>query len=140
MLRLLRVVTKIISSIPAATASSTIYCKVGLSTNGSISFGITLLAGSTRVPIPATGNTALRICIKPPHKLIRITIFLLVTLPYQYITDDVCLTYLSYVITIRKYFSLYTEIAELSEMLHLLVMGAGTWRKSQMPLSRPFSS
>src|SRR5438105_4652370 len=60
MLRLLRLVTKMISSTPAATASSTIYCKVGLSTSGSISFGITLLAGSTLVPRPATGNTALR--------------------------------------------------------------------------------
>src|SRR2546421_4899453 len=66
MLRLLRLVTKIISSTPAATASSTIYCNVGLSTSGSISLGMTLLAGSTRVPRPATGNTALRICIDPP--------------------------------------------------------------------------
>jgi hypothetical protein len=28
---------------------------------GSISFGIALVAGKKRVPIPATGNTALRI-------------------------------------------------------------------------------
>src|SRR6266705_2530420 len=63
MLRLLRLVTKIISSMPAATASSTMYCNVGLSTSGNISFGITLLAGSTRVPRPATGKTALRILI-----------------------------------------------------------------------------
>src|SRR5258706_9675026 len=55
-----------ISSTPAATASSTIYCNVGLSTSGSISFGTTLLAGNTRVPSPATGSTALRICMNPP--------------------------------------------------------------------------
>src|SRR6266849_1267383 len=64
MLRLLRLVTKIISSTPAATASSTIYCNVGLSTSGNISLGMTLLAGRMRVPRPATGNTALRICIE----------------------------------------------------------------------------
>src|ERR1700726_2193951 len=52
-----------ISSIPAATASSTIYCSVGLSTSGNISLGMTLVAGKTRVPRPATGNTALRIDI-----------------------------------------------------------------------------
>src|SRR3989440_1190329 len=67
MLRLLRLVTKIISSTPAATASSTIYCNAGLSTIGSISFGMTLLAGKTRVPSPATGNTALRIFMNPPY-------------------------------------------------------------------------
>src|SRR5437879_12839132 len=32
----------------------------GLSTTGSISLGIALVAGRKRVPIPATGNTALR--------------------------------------------------------------------------------
>src|SRR6266581_425527 len=68
-LRLLRLVTKIISSTPAATASSTMYCNVGLSMSGSISLGITLLAGNTRVPRPATGNTAFRIRIKPPPSL-----------------------------------------------------------------------
>jgi hypothetical protein len=32
----------------------------GLSTTGSISFGIALVAGKNRVPRPATGSTALR--------------------------------------------------------------------------------
>ena len=38
----------------------------GLSTTGSISFGIALVAGRKRVPSPATGKTALRtgFCIK----------------------------------------------------------------------------
>jgi hypothetical protein len=33
----------------------------GLSTIGSISFGLALVAGKNRVPRPATGNTAARI-------------------------------------------------------------------------------
>jgi hypothetical protein len=33
----------------------------GLSTTGSISFGLALVAGRNRVPRPATGNTAVRI-------------------------------------------------------------------------------
>jgi hypothetical protein len=33
----------------------------GLSTTGSISFGLALVAGKKRVPRPATGNTAVRI-------------------------------------------------------------------------------
>src|SRR5215510_12068485 len=39
----------------------------GLSTTGSISFGIALVAGRKRVPSPATGKTALRtgLCINP---------------------------------------------------------------------------
>ena len=44
---------------PAATASSTTYWIAGLSTTGSISFGIALVAGRNRVPIPAAGITAL---------------------------------------------------------------------------------
>src|SRR5213592_391001 len=43
---------------PAASASSTAYWISGLSTTGSISFGLALVAGRKRVPIPATGNTA----------------------------------------------------------------------------------
>src|SRR6201985_247389 len=46
---------------PASLASSTTYWINGLSTIVSISFGIALVAGSTRVPRPATGKTALRI-------------------------------------------------------------------------------
>src|SRR3546814_7826532 len=46
---------------PAATSSSTAYWISGLSTMGSISLGMALVAGRKRVPIPATGNTALRI-------------------------------------------------------------------------------
>src|SRR6185369_1070759 len=44
---------------PAATASSTTYWMAGLSTTGSISFGIALVAGRKRVPSPAAGITAL---------------------------------------------------------------------------------
>jgi hypothetical protein len=42
-------------------ASSTPYWITGLSTTGSISFGTALVAGRKRVPMPATGKTALRI-------------------------------------------------------------------------------
>src|SRR6266478_4560465 len=48
-------------SIPASLASSTTCWISGLSTMVSISFGIALVAGRTRVPRPATGKTALRI-------------------------------------------------------------------------------
>src|SRR6187399_2330554 len=47
-------------SIPDATASSTLYWMIGLSTSGSISFGCALVAGRNRVPRPAAGKTALR--------------------------------------------------------------------------------
>ena len=56
--RLSRPVTKMISSIPAARASSTAYWMSGLSTTGSITFGTALLAGRNRVAMPATGSTA----------------------------------------------------------------------------------
>src|SRR5262249_2422460 len=46
---------------PAASASSTAYWMRGLSTTGSISLGLALVAGSKRVPRPATGNAAVRI-------------------------------------------------------------------------------
>src|SRR5258706_6076934 len=49
-----------ISDSPEATASSTTYWMVGLSTSGSISLGWALVAGRKRVPRPAAGNTALR--------------------------------------------------------------------------------
>src|SRR6476469_9900921 len=55
-----RAVTKMISSMPAPTHSSTISWMLGVSTIGSISFGIALVAGKNRVPSPATGKTALR--------------------------------------------------------------------------------
>ncbi len=45
-------------SMPAARASSTAYWISGLSTTGSISLGIALVAGRNRVPSPPTGNTA----------------------------------------------------------------------------------
>src|SRR5947199_4234015 len=64
MARLFRPVTKIISVMPAAAASSTAYWISGLSTIGSISFGLALVTGRKRLPSPATGNTALVIfCI-----------------------------------------------------------------------------
>src|SRR3954470_8710873 len=53
-------VTMITCSIPAATASSTAYWMIGLSTSGSISFGCALVAGRKRVPQPAAGKTAFR--------------------------------------------------------------------------------
>jgi hypothetical protein len=40
-------------------ASSTTYWIAGLSTTGSISFGVALVAGRKRVPSPAAGITAL---------------------------------------------------------------------------------
>jgi hypothetical protein len=58
MTALLRPVTKTMCSMPASNASSTAYCTTGLSTTGSISFGIDLVAGRNRVPSPATGMTA----------------------------------------------------------------------------------
>src|SRR6267378_976697 len=58
--RLPRPVTMMISDRPEATASSTTYWIIGLSTSGSISFGCALVAGRNRVPSPAAGNTALR--------------------------------------------------------------------------------
>ena len=44
-------------SAPADSASSTAYWISGLSTIGSISFGLALVTGRNRVPRPATGNT-----------------------------------------------------------------------------------
>src|SRR5512142_1660470 len=55
-----RPVMMMIWSQPEAMASSTPYWMMGLSTNGSISFGCALVAGRKRVPSPAAGNTALR--------------------------------------------------------------------------------
>src|SRR5437870_2060260 len=52
-------------SIPAATASSTAYWMIGLSTSGSISLGWALVAGRNRVPQPAAGKTAFRTRIEP---------------------------------------------------------------------------
>src|SRR5262245_35787604 len=49
-----------ISDRPEATASSTTYWIIGLSTSGSISLGCALVAGRKRVPRPAAGKTALR--------------------------------------------------------------------------------
>ena len=54
-----RPVMKIMSVMPAAAASSTAYWMSGLSTTGIISLGLALVAGRTRLPSPATGNTAL---------------------------------------------------------------------------------
>ncbi len=67
--RLVRPVMKIMSVMPAATASSTAYWISGLSTIGSISFGLALVAGRKRVPMPATGKIAL------------VTFFIFIALP-----------------------------------------------------------
>src|SRR5262249_54995915 len=64
MARLFRPVTRMISSSPEATASSTTYWMVGLSTSGSISLGWALVTGRKRVPRPAAGNTPLRTFIR----------------------------------------------------------------------------
>src|SRR5262245_15747733 len=66
MARLLRPVMKTMWVMPAATASSTAYWMSGLSTTGSISLGLALVAGRNRVPIPATGKTALVTRFKLP--------------------------------------------------------------------------
>src|SRR5271167_1046292 len=50
--------TRIISSMPDATASSTTTCIAGVSTTGSSSLGMTFDDGSIRVPIPAARMTA----------------------------------------------------------------------------------
>src|SRR5438105_972951 len=60
MARLSRPVTTMIWSMPEASASSTPYWMMGLSTIGSISLGWALVAGRKRVPSPAAGNTALQ--------------------------------------------------------------------------------
>src|SRR5262245_61443457 len=59
-----------ISVTPAAAASSTAYWMSGLSTTGSISFGLALVTGRKRLPRPATGKTALRsfACTLPPFQ------------------------------------------------------------------------
>ena len=57
-----RPVTMRMSVMPAATASSTTYWMPGLSTRGIISLGMAFVAGRKRVPSPAAGMTALRIC------------------------------------------------------------------------------
>ena len=51
---------RITSRTPAATASSTMYWMVGVSTMGSSSLGTALVAGRKRVPRPAAGMTAFR--------------------------------------------------------------------------------
>src|SRR5262245_55117262 len=56
---------------PAARASSTAYWISGLSTTGSISFGIALVAGRNRVPSPPTGNIALRSGFLMTHLFLR---------------------------------------------------------------------
>ena len=59
MAALFRPVTMSTSGRPARAASSTMYCSAGRSTTGSSSLGTALVAGRNRVPIPATGMTAL---------------------------------------------------------------------------------
>ena len=56
-----RPVTMTMFETPEATASSTPYWMMGLSTRASISLGCALVAGRNRVPRPAAGNTAFRI-------------------------------------------------------------------------------
>src|SRR5215210_4813455 len=65
MARFWLLVTMMTCSIPAATASSTAYWMIGLSTSGSLSLGCALVAGRNRVPQPAAGKTAFRTRIEP---------------------------------------------------------------------------
>src|SRR6266851_4153172 len=58
---LFRPVTNRTCWIPFRTSSSTTYCTIGLRATGSISLGCDLVAGSRRVPTPATGTIALLI-------------------------------------------------------------------------------
>src|SRR5580704_5344677 len=52
-------VTSRTSFSPAEAASSTTYWMAGLSTTGSMTLGVTFVAGRNLVPRPATGMTAL---------------------------------------------------------------------------------
>ena len=72
-----------ISSIPEATASSIIYCNVGLSTIGNISLGCALVAGKNLVPNPAAGITAFLtfFCIVN----LLIILFIFIKIFYMYI-------------------------------------------------------
>ena len=54
-------VMKTIWVTPLASSSSTTYWTTGFFATGSISFGCDLVAGSSRVPSPATGTTAIGI-------------------------------------------------------------------------------
>src|SRR3954471_11705572 len=73
MARLCRPVTKIMSVMPAAAASSTAYWISGLSTTGIISFGLALVTGRKRLPKPATGKTAfLSLGIRFPQELLQL--------------------------------------------------------------------
>src|SRR5579864_1053821 len=58
---LLRPVTNRICWMPFETSSSTTYWTMGLRATGNISLGCDLVAGSSRVPWPATGISALLI-------------------------------------------------------------------------------
>ena len=60
MMVLFWLVTSTTVPMPEACASSTTYCTTGFLKMGSISLGIFLVAGSERVPQPATGITTLR--------------------------------------------------------------------------------
>src|SRR5262249_35434189 len=52
---------------PEASASSTPYWMIGLSTSGSISFGCAFVAGRNRVPRPAAGKNAFRTPVVTPR-------------------------------------------------------------------------
>src|SRR2546428_11457564 len=67
-----RPVTRMMLAMPDATASSTPYWMIGLSTSGSISFGWALVAGRKRVPRPAAGKTGLRTARVTPESEERI--------------------------------------------------------------------
>src|SRR5579862_7060021 len=66
-----RPVTMMMFCTPESLASSTPYWMSGLSTSGSISLGIALVAGRKRVPSPAAGKTALRTFLVIPVPFYR---------------------------------------------------------------------
>src|SRR5262245_51676549 len=61
-----------ISDRPEATASSTTYWIIGLSTSGSISFGCAFVAGRNLVPRPAAGKTPLRTFTRSSYRIPRV--------------------------------------------------------------------
>src|SRR5688572_30434258 len=66
-------VTMINLSRPESRASSIPYCRIGLSTSGSISLGMTFVAGKKRVPKPAQGKTHVRSGFMAAENIARIT-------------------------------------------------------------------
>src|SRR5690242_12033049 len=78
------------SSMPAATSCSTMYCMTGLSTTGNISLGIALVCGKKRVPKPAAAITAL-------------VTLAMVTQPFPYSCYELCVIALRWCGSVKHY-------------------------------------